>query len=205
MAETAFAQGEANWDGFEIAYETAEYHSDWEEYYSDGGFYEDENVVPSIAGKKKVGGGVGGVGLGNGKGVKVGGNVGGGSSSIRAKIPPRKRRKIEDGVPGVRVGEEGDGGKKKGAGTAMVIVPVTVKSEDIVVGGEEKVVNGSGCLERASSVELVDGQGGVVVASPPLVGDNGVLAREPAKNIERGQKQADTRKRKPSTEGTESQ
>lgn len=175
MAETAFAQGDPIWDEFDVDYDTTEYHSDWEEYYSDGEFYEEEVVVPNMAGGK-----TGGVDGKKSEVVRAGmeerGRVGGGR-----RMPPRKRRKIEEkgvGVVGVSVGatvtgtgkdEVEDGGREKevttgispitaagGKKNATVIVPVAKeeKRNGTVIVGKEK--GGSAKAEQDAEAPKLD-------------------------------------------------
>jgi hypothetical protein len=165
MAETAFAQGDVNWETFEYEMFTDESHSEWEEYYSDGGFWseEDEAPVPSSGAHNKTKEGAEGkVGeVGSGDGVKGGVRRG----------PVLKRR---------RVVKDGGGGKEV---TVIVPSPVEVKGKENggIRGGEK----GNGAPSAATE-------------------GNGQKAEEKTK--EDGQKPkrpTDTRKRKPSTEGTE--
>ncbi|CAZ79510.1 unnamed protein product [Tuber melanosporum] len=179
MAETAFAQGDPIWDDFDVDYDTTEYHSDWEEYYSDGEFYEEEVVVPNMAGGGGKGGGVDGK-----KSEVVGTGVvergrGGGPRAGR-RMPPRKRRKIEEkgvGVVGVSVGatvmgtgedEAEDGGRKErptganpitateGKKNTTVIVPVAKeeKRNGTVIVGKEK--DGPAKAEQGAGAPKLD-------------------------------------------------
>lgn len=91
MAETAFAQGDPVWDEFDAEYDTTEYHSDWS-YYSDGGFFSDEEQPPGPGGKKKEqDNAVAGAGV-NGQ-VSVNGGTGTGAK-VNSGRPLRKRRKL---------------------------------------------------------------------------------------------------------------
>lgn len=96
MAETAFAQGEPIWDEFDAEYDTAEYHSDWS-YYSDGGFFSDEEHTGKEDMKKKSTAGQevpGGVARGA-TGRDISGGIG--EKMTAAKVagrPARKRRRL---------------------------------------------------------------------------------------------------------------
>jgi len=188
MAETAFAQGDPIWDEFDVDYDTTEYHSDWEEYYSDGEFYEEEVVVPNMAGGGKAGGVDGKKSEVARTGVEERGRVGGGR-----RMPPRKRRKIEEkgvGIIGVSVGAtvtgirkdevEDAGREKEGATRVGPIATAGGKKNTTVivpVSKEEK---------RNGTVIVGKEKGGPVKAEQD--------AEAP---------KFDTRKRKPSTEGNE--
>ncbi|KAG0633918.1 hypothetical protein HOY80DRAFT_1005595 [Tuber brumale] len=193
MAETAFAQGDPIWDDFDVDYDTTEYHSDWEEYYSDGEFYEEEVVVPNMAG----GGGGKGGGVDGKKSEVVGTGMvergrGGGPRAGR-RMPPRKRRKIEEkgvGVVGVSVGatvvgtgedEAEDGGRKKEGPTGASPITATGGKKNttvIVPVAKEEKRNGTAIVGKEK-----DG---------PAKAEQGA-----------GVAKLDTRKRKPSLEGDE--
>lgn len=97
MAETAFAQGEPIWDEFDAEYDTADYHSDWS-YYSDGGFFSDEEHTGQEDMKKKSTAGQevpGGVAGARGAREDVSGGIG--EKTTAAKVagrPARKRRRL---------------------------------------------------------------------------------------------------------------
>lgn len=98
MAETAFAQGEPIWDEFDAEYDTVDYHSDWS-YYSDGGFFSDEEHTgegdinkKSTAGRELPGGVAGARGA---TGGDVSGGIGEKTTATKvAGRPARKRRRL---------------------------------------------------------------------------------------------------------------
>lgn len=135
MAETAFAQGEPIWDEFDAEYDATEYHSDWS-YYSDGGFFSDEEQAGEDGKKSKVGS-IGAGLTGATRGVKEG-SGGTGQKMTDVKVagrPARKRRRL--------MVVDDNGKETPGKVTATVIVPpITTPAKQKSVGDAEEKING---------------------------------------------------------------
>ncbi|RPB10473.1 hypothetical protein P167DRAFT_607264 [Morchella conica CCBAS932] len=142
MAETAFAQGDPIWDEFEAEYDTTEYHSDWS-YYSDGGFFSDEEKAPvpaDNAGKPPTNGGVNTATLDGAGRTESNGKT---NSTGR---PLRKRRKLMVvDESGERLPESApipQDQQEQAKVTATVIVPLPPTSPRRLNGSESKKSNG---------------------------------------------------------------
>lgn len=142
MAETAFAQGEPIWDEFDAEYDTTEYHSDWS-YYSDGGFFSDEEQAGGDGKRELDPGGIASKEelVGAAREIKKGseGSGGIGEKTVTGRVvgrPARKKRRLMVDDSGKVACEIVSAPAKV---TATVIVPPATTPVKKKFAGENKI------------------------------------------------------------------